>query len=908
MQPLTSNISNAKIVFKFLSVPFKIQLFIILLIFNSLPGNAVVSKYFADTSDTEFVSDIELADLDSIGSDSSAIADTNQPSIKEKKKDILEDKVEYSAEDSMIISISGQVLHLYGNAVVKYTDIELKSNYIILDLANKEVFATGLPDTTGKPIGTPVFTQGTESFESDSMKYNFDTKKGIIYSIITKQGEGFFHSEKTKRLPNEHINAVKNKYTTCDAKHPHFYLALNKALLIPEDKIVSGAAYMVVEDVPLPLILPFGFFPNTTKRSSGIIIPTYENDATRGIGLRQGGWYQVLNEYSDLTMLGNYYSRGSWGINTNLSYRWKYHFNGGFNFDYNVNQLKDDVANVPLKDYAIRWTHAKDPKSSPNRTFSASVNFSSRENDRRNSYSYEQVTNNTTSSSINYSRNFIKSGANFALSAQANQNKNTNITNINLPTGSFNIGTKYPFRRGEGSGKYKWYENISIGYRSQFRNDLTASNDSIFKKEVFNKMENGFEHEIPVAVNFKIGKMISISPSVNYTGMIYTRRIDKTVEYENDTIIKYIDTVKTLSYIHAINPSVGISFTPKIYGMYVSKKDDSYIKAVRHVLSPSASFSFTPDMNDFNPKYYEEFHFENDTGKVIYDEVYNPYDQEPYGAPSSYGKSGSVSLSLNNNLEMKVMPKDDTTGKPKKVVILDNFNFSTGYNPFNTTFKWNPLNFTTGTKIFNNKMDIRVNGRFDPYAIDSVGKRINEYNINENGKLFRLTDISVTSGFSIQSDQGKKGKNKDSEAVTDQSQSEMDARINDPDQMDFVPGDYDADYVDFDIPWTLRVSYSWSYNKPGLEKSMMHSVNFSGDFSLTKKWKVGFNSGYDIQANKLNPYTTLNFYRDLHCWEMSFNVVPFGERKSYSFNIHAKSSLLQDMKYDLKPNTWYDKF
>jgi hypothetical protein len=907
LQPLILNIFSAKIVFKLLSVSFKLFLFVILCIFNSLLLNAAGSNAISDTNNIESAVDKIIILSDSTLSDSLLITDSTSIVIKAKKKDVLEDKVTYSAEDSMIISITGQILYLYGNANVKYTDIELTSNYIMLDLSRKEVFAKGLTDTAGNVSGTPVFKQGSESFESDSMKYNFDTKKGIIYNIITKQGEGYFHSEKTKRLANEHIHAMKNKYTTCDAKHPHFYLALNKALVIPEDKIVSGSAYLVVQDVPLPLFIPFGFFPNTTRRSSGILIPTYENDATRGVGLRQGGWYQVLNDYADLTVLVNYYSRGSWGLNSTLTYRWKYHFGGSFTFDYNLNKLNDEVGSMPLKDYAIRWNHSQDSKSSPNQSFSAGVNFSSRENDRRNSYSYQEYTQNTTNSSINYSRNWPKSGANLSLSASATQNKATNITNVNLPTGSFNIGTKYPFRKEGGSGKYKWYENISISYRSQFRNDVTTYDSLLFKNEVFSKMENGFKHEIPVAVNFKIGKMITLGPSFTYTGMAYSRHINKTVEYVNDTIHEYFDTIPSLAYIHAINPSAGISFTPKIYGMFVSKRDDSYIKAVRHVMSPSASFSFTPDMREVNPNYYDVFHFTNDTGALIYNEVYSEYNKEPYGVPSSYGKSGSLRLALNNNLEMKVMPKNDTTGKPKKVVLLDNLNFASGYNPFRETFKWDPVSFSTGTRIFKNKLDIRVNGSLDPYAIDSVGRRIDKYYNHKSGLLFRLTNISVSSGFTLQSEQGKKGKSDTADDETEQPKEENDARIDESNEMDFVPGTTSGGYVDFDIPWSLRVSYSWSYSKSGLEKSVSHTVNFSGDLNITKNWKIGFSSGYDIKEKDMI-FTSLNFYRDLHCWEMSFGVVPFGERRSYSFNIHAKSSLLQDLKYDLKPNTWYDKF
>jgi len=814
----------------------------------------------------------------------------------------------YSAEDSMIISITGQILHLYGNANVKYTDVELTSEYIILDLAKKEVFAKGLLDTSGVVSGSPVFAQGSESFESDSMKYNFDTKKGIIYNIITKQGEGYFHSEMTKRLPNEHIHAVRNKYTTCDAKHPHFYLALNKAIVIPDDKIISGSAYMVMMDVPLPLIIPFGFFPNSTKRSSGVIIPTYENHSKKGMGLRDGGWYQVINDYADLTILGNYYSRGSWGLNNRLSYLWKYHFGGNFVFNYNIYKLNDDVEVAPETDYSLQWSHRQDQKSNPNQNFSASVDFSSRRNDLRNSYSYSQVTQSRSSSSINYSRNWPKSAANFSLSASAVQNKSTNITDVNFPSGSFNVGTKYPFRSESSSGKYKWYENISIAYNSQFRNDVSSYDSLLFKEEIFDKMDNGFKQEIPIGVNFKLGKMITLGPSFTYTSMVYSRRIDKLWEYDkvNDTLVATYDTVPGFYYLQAIAPSAGINFTPKIYGMFVSTRDGSYVKAVRHVMSPSASFSYTPDMRKVNPNYFDSlFYDKNDTLKGVLKEVYSPYDGiygVPY-TPSSVGHTGSIRLGLNNNIEMKVMPKNDTTGKPKKVVLLDQLNFSSGYNPFKDSLRWDDVSFSTGTKLFNNKLNIQVNGRLDPYAIDTVGRKINKFYYNETGKLFRLTGVSVSSGYTLQSKQGKKGQG----AETDASQQETDANIDNYNDMDLVPGLNSGDYVDYDIPWSVAFQYAWSYGKTGLVKSITNRLNFNGDFSITKNWKIGFNSGYDFELKKMI-MSSLSFHRDLHCWEMSFSVVPFGTYRSYSFNIRAKASLLQDLKYDIRHNPWYDKF
>jgi lipopolysaccharide assembly outer membrane protein LptD (OstA) len=820
----------------------------------------------------------------------------------------LEDKVLYSAEDSMIISVSGKLLYLYGKASVKYTDVELTADYILLDLANKEVFARGTTDSSGTTTGSPAFKQGKEPIESDSMRYNFNSKKGIIFNIITKEGEGTFHSEKTKREENEEINAIHNKYTTCDAKHPHFYLAMSKALVIPEDKIVTGPAYLVVADVPLPLFIPFGFFPNTTKSASGILIPTYENGGEKGFGLRDGGWYQVLGEYADLVIRGNVYSRKSWGINPTLTYTWKYHFGGKFAFSYNENKRYDDPTYISKKDYSVNWNHSQDSKANPNQNISANVRFSSRENDRRNSYETSQYMESNTSSSISYSRSFPKSGANLSISANGTQNKQTRKTDISFPTGSFNLGTKYPFRKKEGSGKYKWYENISIGYRSIFDNNVNTYDSLLFTQQTLNKLQNGFKHDIPVALSLKIGKLITISPSLTYTGMVYSKHIDKRYEFPTDSTFKAVyDTVQEWSYIHAINPSASLSISPKIYGMYVSKKEGSYIVAVRHVLSPSVSVSFTPDMRKVNPNYYDTLFYTTKKDTVEKFEIYSRYRNEKYGVPSAYGKSGGLRFTLNNNLEMKVMPKNDTTGKPKKVVLLDNLNFSTGYNPFKDSIRWDNVSFSTGTKLFKNKIDIRVNGGLSPYALnDSTGIITNTFYLDKTGKFLRLTNVSVSSGISLRSDQGKKGDKKSTQNRTPNDQ-QNDALLNN-DNMDIVPGtSTSGQYVDFDIPWSANMRYGWSYNKSGLKSNVSHTISIDGDFSLTPKWKVGFSTGYDLVAKKVT-FTTLNFYRDLHCWEMSFSVVPFGQRASYSFRINAKSSLLQDLKYEEKPNTWYDNF
>jgi hypothetical protein len=909
LQPLISYIYIAKIVFKLLSVPVRFFLFIIICQFFLVHCLAQDDSLHKTNADTLFSKQFLQNQADTIQSDSIAKADSLSKMPLPKKKEVLEDKVLYSADDSMIISMTGKLLYLYGNAIVKYTDVELTANYIMLDLENKEVFAKGMADTSGVVTGTPSFKQGNEPIESDSMRYNFNSKKGIIFNIMTKEGEGTFHSEKTKREENEQINAIHNKYTTCDAKHPHFYLSMSKALVIPEDKIVTGPAYLVVADVPLPLFIPFGFFPNTTRSASGILIPTYENGGERGFGLREGGWYQVLGEYADLVVRANYYTRGSWGVAPQIRYTWKYHYSGNFAFTYNENKRYDDPSYLPKKDYSVNWNHTQDSKANPNQNVSANVRFSSRENERRNSYQTSQYLESNTSSSINYSRTFPGLGANLSISANGTQNKQSKVADISFPTGSFSLGTKYPFRKKGGSGKYKWYENISVGYRSVFDNSVSQVDSLLFNKETLDKMQNGFRHDIPVSLSLKIGKLITLSPSLTYSGMVYTKHIDKRYEFPTDSTYEAVfDTVQELSYIHAINPSASLSISPKIYGMYVSKKEDSYIVAVRHVMSPSVSVSFTPDMRKVNPNYYDTLFYRTKRDTVDRFEIYSKYQREKYGVPSAYGKSGGIRLSLNNNLEMKVRPANDTTGKPKKISLLDNLNFSTSYNPFKDSIKWDNVSFSTGTKLFKNKIDIRVNGGLSPYALnDSKNNITNTFYLDKTGKFLRLTSISVSSGISLRSGQGKKGENK-SGSEDNANDRQNDAGNNNGDNMDFIPGSSTSgQYVDFDIPWTANINYGWSYSKPLSKSYVSHTISLNGDFSLTPKWKIGYSTGYDLVAKKVT-FTNLSFYRDLHCWEMTFTVVPFGQRTSYSFRINAKSSLLQDLKYEEKPNTWYDNY
>jgi hypothetical protein len=834
----------------------------------------------------------------------SVLADTMAAVKAEKKKAVLEAEVKYSSDDSMSISISGQKIYLYKNAVVNYQNIGLKANYVEFNLDDNTVSANGVPDSSGRLAGKPVFTQGNEEFNSDTMKYNFETHKGIIKYIITKQGDGFLHSDRTKRLADGEIHVSKGKYTTCDAPHPHFYIRLTKAIVIPEKRIVSGPAYMVLEDIPLPLALPFGFFPNTTNRSSGLLIPTYGEEQTRGFYLRNGGWYFVLGDHVDLTVLGTLYSRGSWGLTASSVYRKRYKFSGKFNIDFMKNRVVDDPTFAPSTDFKILWSHIQDAKANPSQKFSANVNFSTSAYDKRQSYDINEYLTNTKTSSISYSKMW-GTQFNLTINMQESQNSKTHNINLNLPTMAFNMNRIYPFR-GKNSDGRKWLDKVQISYTSKLENRILAKDTAFFTHKTLKNMQNGFSHSIPISMsNIKLFKFINITPTLSYNGVLYStytlrKNTVDTAIYRSNIVT---DTIHKFSYAHSLSTSLSIGVSPKIYGMFISKNPNSRIIAVRHVMTPSASFNFLPDMSAIMPNYYHKIASPHSITEPVQIQQYSIYEKNIYGTPTVNGRSGSLTLGLNNTLEMKVKAKTDSSVVEKKISLLDNFNFSSSYNPFAKTFKWAPVSMTGSTKLFNKQLDLRFGATFDPYALDSTGRKINSFQFSDKGRLFRTTRGYIDAGFNLKSPAADKSKSKTPAAPTDEYSDASNPTL---DLLGESTAYSSGAYVDFSIPWSLNVDYSWSFSREAFVTSFTHTIRLSGDISITPKWKVGLNSGYDFISKKV---TTTNFsiHRDLHCWEMRFSVVPFGQRRSYSFTINAKSSILRDVKYN-KAKSWYDNF
>jgi lipopolysaccharide assembly outer membrane protein LptD (OstA) len=828
--------------------------------------------------------------------------------VKNKGNDI-KSEVTYTAKDSIVINLQERKVYLYGEGNVKYENIELSANYIEFDMTESQVFARGsMNDTTKLMEGLPVFTDGGQSFSEHTIKYNFKTKKGYIEALKTEQEGGFLHSEQTKKDEYGHIHMKDGKYTTCDLDHPHFYLALTKAKSIPGDKIISGPAYMVIADIPLPIGLPFGFFPNTKTNKSGILIPSYGEENVRGFYLNNGGYYWAINDYMDFRLTGDIYTNGTWGIRAGTQYKLRYRFTGNFNARYFKNISGDKGLPNYSKgtDYSVMWSHNQDPKASPSQQFRASVNLSTRRFDQNHSQILTNALTNTKQSSISYQKKWPGTPFNLSASANHSQNSNTGTVDLNLPKVSFNMSTIYPFKSKKGVSR-KWYESIQLNYTSSLDNQIKTVDTLLFTSHLWDDMRSGFRHEIPLSYNYKFNKfkVLTITPNLRYTGVAYTSYIKKYREQVIATDTSYYrtatDTINRLSYAHAYYPSLSLQLAPKVYGTYTFRAN-SKISAIRHVISPTIGMSLIPDMRGKIPDYYDDV--VDESGKVL--ETYSRFKNGIYGPPAAYGRTRTMSFALRNTVEGKIREVTDTSETLKKIKLLESLNFTSNLN-FDDSIKFQPVAMNGSTKFFGNKVNLTFRGTFDPYGTDSVHRRINTSNLKLNGKLARMTNASVSIGTSFSSNAKKK-------TTTEESpQSDFEAGTSRTPRDDIVSeyDTYDEDYfygeyVDFNVPWSLRADYSFSYSKPAEKVNIIQTLRFSGDFSLTPKWKIGYNTGYDL---KLKKFTTSNvsIYRDLHCWEMRLTAVPFGIYKSFNFQINVKSAVLQDLKYN-KRIPWQDNF
>lgn len=836
-----------------------------------------------------------------------------------ESKSALNDIVNFEATDSMVLMGSNQAL-LYGNGKVTYENIQLDANYIRMNMDSSLVYATGTKDSVGKMQGLPIFKQGEDQYESQTMRYNFQTQKGLITNVVTQQGEGYVVGGVTKKMPNDDMYMTGCKYTTCDHHdHPHFYLNLTKAKVRPGKNIVTGPAYLVIEDVPLPVAIPFGFFPFSKTYSSGIIFPTFGDDGQKGFYLSNGGYYFALSDYMDLALTGEIYTKGSWGLNAQSTYTKRYKYNGNFNLNYLVTVLGDK--GLPdyskSKGFRVNWTHTQDQKVNPNMNFSASVNFSTNSFDHNNfnsQYNPMQFTDNNKSSTINFSYNFPNSPFSLSSSFNINQNSRDTMLAVTLPDLTFNMSRIYPFKRKEVIGSERWYEKISMNYTMQLRNSLQAKEYEFFKKNLVQDWNNGISHQIPISASFNLFKYLNISPSFTYNEKWYTNKIEESWDPLNSVAIK--DTTYGFNRVYNYNASV--SLNTKLYGFYkpIPKLFGNKVEMIRHVLTPSVSFSWAPDFGANRFGFWKSYDKINKDGTVTRVD-YSPYSNGIFGT-APRGEQGVVSLSLQNNVEMKVASKTDSTGF-KKISLIDNFTVNSSYNMAADSMKLSNINTSLRVKLTKD-FTLNVNGTFDPYmyaanSSGTSGVRINKLRIANGKGLGRLSSASTTFSYTFSDKMFQKKEKTTPPPGTEAKTGGDNTPPADP-QEEAKKSAISDGYQPFTMPWSLSLNYSLGigygkFNPQKLEYDykLNQNLSISGNLNLTQNWSMNMSTSWDFDRSRL-AFMNLGITRNLHCWSMSANIVPVGNFKSYNFSISVNSSLLKDLKWDKRGNSgeavpWY---
>ena len=790
----------------------------------------------------------------------------------------LKEKVTYNATDSMVLDIANQKIYLYNNAIVVYEDMKLEAGYIELDYGKNLLYSKGILDSAGKTVQKPVSEQGGEKFNAGEIYYNFKTKKGKIKDVITQQGDGYIHGRDIKKDTNNIYYVAHGKYTTCDLEHPHFYIGAKKIKVIPNDKIITGPAELWIADIPTPLAIPFGYFPNKKGRASGIILPTYGESNNWGFFLKEGGFYFGMSEYVDLALRGDVYSNGSFGIKANSNYKMRYRYYGGLNIDYS-RMIDGDQAlpNSTIRnEFFIRWNHVQDTKSNPSSRFSANVNAGSNSFNKYNGSATGDYLSNTFSSNISYFKAFTGTPFNFSANARHSQNTITKKIDISLPELALSMNRVYPFKN-KNSVSNKWYDKIGISPTANAANVISTYDSLLFTNKTLKHMQNGVHVSVPISTSFNVLKYFTLTPSINTSSSMYFKTINKI--YDSNITPAFIDTIPGVKLAYEYSFSAGLS--TNLYGDYFFRA--KHLKQIRHVATPTLSASYRPDFSESQYGYYKTVQTDK-TGRT---EQYSIFGNAMYGTPPP-GKSGLLSFSLNNTLEAKMKSQSDSGSVYKKVSLLDNFGFSFYYNAAVKNYNWSVINLNARTKLFK-IFDVNASAALDPYQINAQGERI-EYFELENDRIGRLT----AGNLSVSTAMHSREKTKTPKTSTVATQ----------DELDFINSHPDA-YVDFNVPWNLSIYYNLSYYKPTVKKEeITQSATFSADLSLTKKWKLSLTSGYDFTSKKLT-LTSINIYRDLHCWEMHFNWIPFGFRQSFSLDINVKSSTLKDLKLSRRKD-WYD--
>jgi len=882
----------------------------------------------------------QLAPTSPLLQQDTAAVTTDEPSETPKKSNTIDARIEYTSLDSMVITGKG-VAHMYGSGELQYKSMNLTAEYIRMHMDSSTLYAKGVLDTiVDEWVGKPVFTEGEDSYETSEITFNLQTKKAYIRNAVTEQGEGFLIAEKTKKVEDDVLMMAGGKYTTCDHHdHPHFYLRLTKAKVKPGDYIATGPAYLVVGDVPLPLAIPFGFFPFTDSYSSGLIMPNFGDDYTRGLYFSGLGYYFAINDYMDLQLTGDIYSRGTWAVYAKSKYVKRYKFSGNvaINYRWDVTGEKDMPDYRVAKNLSVQWSHTQDSKANPYSNFSASVNFKTSGYNRSNINSYYDVqanAENTTSSSISYTQRFPDSPWSLGLSMSITQRTKDSTLSVMLPSLNVNMSRIYPFKRKKASGKEKWYEKISLQYSGSFTNSITCKENEFFKSNFVKDWDNRLNHRLTSSASFTLFKYLSITPSLSFTDRMFFSRVDQSWNEELNQVQK--DTV--MGFYNVYNFNASISMSTKLYGYYIPfrKWFGDKVDRFRHVMTPSISFSYNPDFGaEFWAKRYGGFYGSYDKPVTVRDEagnwvpkldenglpIYEVVNYSRFKEAPGRGASATLAFSLGNNLEMKLRNDKDTTGKePYKVYsIIDNLSISGGYNFIADSMNWSNFSVNLRIKIPKVNYTINLSGQFDPYMYTTTASgahvRCNELYWN-HGRFPHFLGTSTSFSYTFNNEVVRKWfEKKDKGGTTteeDPTAEEDEMELEDPmqnernkrntKQTDEVSND---GYLFAKIPWSLSVSYSlrympgteWNEKKNYYKMEFRHNLSFSASLGLGSGWKASTTLSYDVNAKKM-AYTSINVSRDLHCWSMSASFVPFGPYKSYTFHIGVNASMLADLKYD----------
>lgn len=854
-------------------------------------------------------------------------------SINRKKKNGIDAPVNYQADDSLVYMASTNTAHLYGSAEVKYENMDLKSDKIKLSLDSSLVHATGSKDTTAKDgiKGKPVFVMGQDTYDTDTMSFNFKTKKGFIKHVYTKQEDGFLTSEQSKRNDNGEIYLAHGRYTTCDAPHPDFYIALSRAKVRPGKDVVFGPAYLVVADVPLPFAIPYGFFPFTKSYSSGFIMPTYGDENSRGFYLRDGGYYFAMSDKWDLKLLGEIYTKGSWGFSAASNYKKRYKYSGSFLFSYQDTKTGDK--GMPdfseQKSFKLQWSHRQDSKANPFNSLSASVNFASSKYERNNltsMYNPQSLTQSTRTSSVSWSTTFSSIGLSLSSSANLSQNMRDSSIAMTLPDLNISISRFYPFRRKHQVGDEKWYEKISMSYTGQLSNSINTKEDKLMHSNLIKDWKNGMQHNIPISGNFTLFNYINISPSFNFTDRMYSSKVTRSWDEATQTEVR--DT--TYGFHNVYNWNLSLSANTKLYlfGIPNRKIFGDKIQAIRDVITPQISFSYAPDFGASRYGYYQTYQKTDADGNVSLVE-YSPYSDQLYSVPGK-GKTGSISMDLANNLEMKIKSDEDSTGF-KKISLIDEIGASMSYNMAATYHKWSDLSMRLRLKWWKN-YTFNMNAVFATYAydLDENGKpyvgnhtewgrgRFGRFQGMSQNISYTLTPEKIAKFFGGGSDDDK-DKNKDKDNSDDDEGIDTDINSNVDDEMIKAQNGAkkksgggkastdDDGYMTFSMPWSITFGYGitmrentsgkFNYKSMRYPYSFSQTLNMSGNLRISDGWNISFSSGYDFDNHKMS-MTTASLQRDLHCFNMSCSVV-LAPYTSYNFTFRCNAATLTDaLKYD----------